>query len=203
MRADTGPIGGDLSHEFIILADTGESAVFCDRDWLDTDILARPSVDYDSDLEPFFDHMDQPLCRDRREARSQAELPGAGRPARHGARHRGRPHLLFRHQIFEADGRRRRRARRRAGRARDGLLRHRRVAPRRRADRGEPRRCRHHLAGERGAVPGRADQSARRRRSAAAPPPTSSTRKLRAAGVEVLYDDRDEFAGRQIRRRWT
>src|ERR671922_1584256 len=35
MRADTGPIGGDLSHEFIILADTGESQVFCDRAWLD------------------------------------------------------------------------------------------------------------------------------------------------------------------------
>ncbi len=33
MRADTGPIGGDLSHEFIILADTGESAVFCHRDY--------------------------------------------------------------------------------------------------------------------------------------------------------------------------
>ena len=31
MKAETGPIGGDLSHEFIILADTGESAVFCDR----------------------------------------------------------------------------------------------------------------------------------------------------------------------------
>ena len=31
MRADTGPIGGDLSHEFIVLADTGESQVFCDR----------------------------------------------------------------------------------------------------------------------------------------------------------------------------
>jgi prolyl-tRNA synthetase len=31
MRADTGPIGGDLSHEFIILAETGESEVFCDR----------------------------------------------------------------------------------------------------------------------------------------------------------------------------
>src|SRR5881275_2390386 len=53
MRADTGPIGGDLSHEFIILADTGESAVFCDPAWLDTDILAE-DVDYDSDLEPFF-----------------------------------------------------------------------------------------------------------------------------------------------------
>lgn len=35
MRADTGPIGGDLSHEFIILATTGESAVFCHSDFLD------------------------------------------------------------------------------------------------------------------------------------------------------------------------
>ena len=35
MRADTGPIGGDLSHEFIILADTGESQVFCHREFLD------------------------------------------------------------------------------------------------------------------------------------------------------------------------
>jgi len=34
MRADTGPIGGDLSHEFIILAETGESAIFCDRQYL-------------------------------------------------------------------------------------------------------------------------------------------------------------------------
>ncbi|MEI8145573.1 MAG: proline--tRNA ligase [Alphaproteobacteria bacterium] len=34
MRADTGPIGGDLSHEFIILADTGESEVFFHSDYL-------------------------------------------------------------------------------------------------------------------------------------------------------------------------
>ena len=34
MEADTGPIGGDKSHEFIILADTGESKVFCDKKWL-------------------------------------------------------------------------------------------------------------------------------------------------------------------------
>lgn len=40
MRADTGPIGGDLSHEFIILADTGESEVYCDREFLDIDLLA-------------------------------------------------------------------------------------------------------------------------------------------------------------------
>jgi prolyl-tRNA synthetase len=55
MRADTGPIGGDLSHEFQILADTGESEVYCDRRWLDTDILAE-ELDYDSDLDPFFRH---------------------------------------------------------------------------------------------------------------------------------------------------
>jgi prolyl-tRNA synthetase len=53
MRADTGPIGGDLSHEFHILAETGESAVYCDRAWLDTDIPVE-WVGYDSDLEPFF-----------------------------------------------------------------------------------------------------------------------------------------------------
>src|SRR5206468_7658229 len=53
MRADTGPIGGDLSHEFQILAETGESEVYCDRRWLETDILAE-ELDYDSDLEPFF-----------------------------------------------------------------------------------------------------------------------------------------------------
>jgi prolyl-tRNA synthetase len=34
MVADTGPIGGNLSHEFIILADTGESEVFCHGDYL-------------------------------------------------------------------------------------------------------------------------------------------------------------------------
>ena len=53
MRADTGPIGGDLSHEFIILAETGESGVFCHRDWLELDVLAD-APGYDSDLKDFF-----------------------------------------------------------------------------------------------------------------------------------------------------
>jgi prolyl-tRNA synthetase len=53
MRAETGPIGGELSHEFIVLAETGESGVFCDKAWLATDILGE-EVDYDSDLEPMF-----------------------------------------------------------------------------------------------------------------------------------------------------
>ncbi|MET0530720.1 MAG: proline--tRNA ligase [Microvirga sp.] len=38
MRADTGPIGGNLSHEFIILASTGESEVFSHADYLDYEI---------------------------------------------------------------------------------------------------------------------------------------------------------------------
>ncbi|MDP3409590.1 proline--tRNA ligase [Bosea sp. (in: a-proteobacteria)] len=46
MRADTGPIGGDLSHEFIVLAATGESEVFCHKDYLDYE---TPAVDTDFD----------------------------------------------------------------------------------------------------------------------------------------------------------
>jgi prolyl-tRNA synthetase len=51
MRAETGPIGGDLSHEFIVLADTGESGVFCHKDLLDMPIPPA-DIDYESDLEP-------------------------------------------------------------------------------------------------------------------------------------------------------
>ena len=54
MAADTGPIGGDLSHEFIILAETGESEVFCHADYLDFDPLVS-GVDYGDDLQPVVD----------------------------------------------------------------------------------------------------------------------------------------------------
>ncbi len=46
MVADTGPIGGNLSHEFIILASTGESEVFCHKDYLDFDVPAA-DVNFD------------------------------------------------------------------------------------------------------------------------------------------------------------
>ncbi len=46
MRAETGPIGGKDSHEFLILADTGESEVFFDRDFYDMDWTAF-DIDYD------------------------------------------------------------------------------------------------------------------------------------------------------------
>ena len=46
MRAETGPIGGDLSHEFLILAETGESGVFVHRSLLEQDV-PPPGVDFD------------------------------------------------------------------------------------------------------------------------------------------------------------
>ena len=48
MAADTGPIGGNLSHEFIILAETGESKIYTDKRIFDVDsnstILEKSSL---------------------------------------------------------------------------------------------------------------------------------------------------------------
>src|SRR5690349_7622491 len=51
MRAESGPIGGDMSDEFIILADTGESQVYCHKDLVDMDVPGA-DIDFDGDLEP-------------------------------------------------------------------------------------------------------------------------------------------------------
>ena len=51
MQAETGPIGGDLSHEFIVLAPTGESEVFYDSDFENVD-WQQSDVDYDSRRRP-------------------------------------------------------------------------------------------------------------------------------------------------------
>lgn len=50
MKADTGPIGGDHSHEFLILAETGESEVFLDRETT-TLKLGDKAIDYDDKTE--------------------------------------------------------------------------------------------------------------------------------------------------------
>ncbi|MCA0869358.1 proline--tRNA ligase [Seohaeicola saemankumensis] len=47
MRADSGPIGGDDTHEFLVLADTGESEVFYDREITDLKFGDR-EIDYDN-----------------------------------------------------------------------------------------------------------------------------------------------------------
>ena len=116
MKADTGPIGGDLCHEFIILAETGESEVFAHRDLVE---MAAPGadIDWDGDLQPdgrpahrLYAATDE--MHDA--ARFEAEVPE--RQAHDRARHRGRPHLLLRREILRADEGHGRRARRR-GRA--------------------------------------------------------------------------------------
>jgi prolyl-tRNA synthetase len=50
MEADTGPIGGNLSHEFIVLADTGESQVYCNREFLEFDVLSK-NINYNDAAE--------------------------------------------------------------------------------------------------------------------------------------------------------
>ena len=50
MLAESGPIGRDMSHEFVILAPTGETEVHCHRDLLGFDVLGS-EIDYDGDLE--------------------------------------------------------------------------------------------------------------------------------------------------------
>ena len=45
MAADTGPIGGDLSHEFIILAETGESQIYADKRIFEIDLNKYQSTD--------------------------------------------------------------------------------------------------------------------------------------------------------------
>ena len=86
MEADTGPIGGDLSHEFVILADTGESAVYCHQDLLDYDVLAE-AADYDRDLRPIVDYWTRYYARtdDKHDpAVFESEVPANCRVERRG-----------------------------------------------------------------------------------------------------------------------
>jgi len=57
VKADPGPIGGDLSHEFVILAETGESGVFCHKDLLEME--APGAVDFEGDLS---EHVDKRMA---------------------------------------------------------------------------------------------------------------------------------------------
>ena len=86
MEAETGPIGGDLSHEFIILAENGESGVFCHADVLDFDVLAT-EIDYESDLTPIVDRWTSLYARtdDKHDqAAFEAEVPADKRLEKRG-----------------------------------------------------------------------------------------------------------------------
>lgn len=86
MAADTGPIGGDMSHEFIILAETGESAVFCHRDLVDMPVPGD-DIDYNGDLEPIIRaRTDLYAATDEKhdEAKFEAEVPADKRLSARG-----------------------------------------------------------------------------------------------------------------------
>lgn len=77
VKADPGPIGGDLSHEFIILADTGESEVFAHRDLVEMG-APGPDIDWDGDLQPMVDERTRLYAASDEmhdQARFEAEAP--------------------------------------------------------------------------------------------------------------------------------
>lgn len=81
MRAETGPIGGDLSHEFIVLAQTGESAVYCDEAVLQLPVPGE-NVDYAGDLSSLIAQWTAPYAATEDvhdAARFEREVPAARR----------------------------------------------------------------------------------------------------------------------------
>ncbi|MCE2474726.1 MAG: proline--tRNA ligase [Alphaproteobacteria bacterium] len=81
VRAESGPIGGDMSHEFVILADTGESGVFCDRGLLDQPVPG-PVYDDPEALQEIVDRWTGPYAAtdDMHEpARFEREVPDSKR----------------------------------------------------------------------------------------------------------------------------
>src|SRR5512146_1899570 len=86
VRAETGPIGGDLSHEFIILADTGESQVFANEDLVEMG-APGPDIDWDGDLQPLVDRRTRLYAASDEmhdQARFEAEVPEAKRMTARG-----------------------------------------------------------------------------------------------------------------------
>ena len=75
MQADTGPIGGDLSHEFVILADTGESEIAYHRDFATLSLAGR-DIDFDADLSPIVDEYTRRYAAtdERRDPATEAAL---------------------------------------------------------------------------------------------------------------------------------
>jgi prolyl-tRNA synthetase len=87
MVADTGPIGGNLSHEFIILAQTGESEVYCHRDYLDFEVPGA-EVDFDStpDLQKIVDKWTSlyAATSEKHDAAAFGQLPAAAQVSARG-----------------------------------------------------------------------------------------------------------------------
>ena len=140
MVADTGPIGGDLSHEFIILAPTGESGVFFDAGFEEMDWMGAVVDHADpAAMEQFYGQMTglYAATDEKHDEAAWAQVPAERRQGRSVGIEVG--HIFyFGRKYSEPMGMTVAGTRRRAGRAGDGQLRHRRFAPGRRRDRGQP-----------------------------------------------------------------
>ena len=78
MAADTGPIGGNLSHEFIILAETGESKIFTDKRIFDLDsegsVIDKKSLeDLRKKYEQYYSVADEKFNKDEFEKKVSVE----------------------------------------------------------------------------------------------------------------------------------
>ena len=196
MRAETGPIGGDLSHEFIILAETGESGVFINADVLDLPIPpATTSIT---------------MAISRRSSISGRTLYAATEDVHDAARfERETPPEKRIHtrgievgQVFYF-GDKYSKPMKAVVTGPDGVERP--VSGgsygvgvsrlRRRHHRGQPRRGRHHLAGGGGAVSSSASPISRSAMRRPTRPAEKIYDALEKAGIDVLYDDTDERPG--------
>ena len=156
MRAESGPIGGNLTHEFIILASTGESEVFCHKDYLDM-AVPRRRREFRRRRRPAGDRrpMDRrnmprpPTCTTRppsHEVAADKQVSARGIEVGHI--------FYFGTKYSEPMKAVVATARRQGGAGARRLLRHRPEPAGRRHHRGLARRRRHHLAGAGGAVQG-------------------------------------------------
>ena len=139
MRAASGPIGGDNTHEFLVLAATGESEVFYDSAVTELH-LGKREIDYDDRAAV------KDVCREFTTLYARTDethdtalfeqIPEARRKVGRGIEVGA--DILFRDQIFRSDGGQCRHCRRYPRPGRDGLARHRRQPPFGRDHRGKP-----------------------------------------------------------------
>ena len=194
MVADTGPIGGDLSHEFIILAPNGESQVFFDAAFEEIDYSGnRFSHGSEADLQRFFDLMttNYAATDEKHDVTAWEQVAPdrrrEGRASRSATSSISAPSTAARWASTSP-------APTAARWRRTWQLRHRRQPPRRRADRGAPRRC--GIIWPDSVAPFAAAILNLKPGDAAC---DGLCEALYAKlGARALYDDRDERAGRKF-----
>ena len=196
MLADSGPIGGDHCHEFLILAETGESGIFVDRAVIDMRLGDR-AIDWDSrdQLKGIFEDWTAPYARTDETHDEAAFHAGVPEDRRVEARGIEVGHIFYfgtkyseplQALVTSPDGEK---VPVHMGSYGVGGQ-----PAGRRADRGQPRRGRDHLARKRDAISCRLGQSAQGDEASDAACGEIYSELIRS-GLDVLYDDREARAG--------